>query len=358
MKKWRCVFSVVAAVVSALAVMGLGAFSPASAAKTDKIVFAAGRPDDAWFALSHGLASMINERSEWLEAEVIATAGIGDATRLAQRDPEKRKNHIIITMTPGMELWATPEYTTKKIGSMGMLSTALVTLNPDIRTWADLKGKTIALPRKVKQSYTHLYIDMLRQAGILDTVKLRHGGTSSCLTALQDGAADAGAIMVSFIYPDKATSSQFLEQLQTRGPVYFIEQGNIEKNVAMMAEAGKQKEFEGAAVPPLASVAPAGSFGPTQTEDLTIMTPPVDWAAGTQVPDNVVYEVTRIMYEAAQKGEFGQYHVIGQGMTPEFLVTSFWPSEEECRKNYHAGALKYFDEHGIKLKSVSDSYKK
>lgn len=358
MKKWKGVFSVAAAAVSALAVMGLSVFSPAFAAKTDKIVFAAGRPDDAWFALSHGLAGMINERSEWLEAEVIATAGIGDATRLAQRDPEKRKNHIIITMTPGMELWATPEYTTKKIGSMGMLSTALVTLNPDIKTWADLKGKTIALPRKVKQSYTHIYIDMLRQAGILDTVKLRHGGTSSCLTALQDGAADAGAIMVSFIYPDKATSSQFLEQLQTRGPVYFIEQGNIEKNVAMMTEAGKQKEFEGAAVPPLASVAPAGSFGPTQTEALTIMTPPVDWAAGTQVPDNIVYEVTRIMYEAAQKGEFGQYHVIGQGMTPDFLVTSFWPTEEECRKNYHAGALKYFDEHGIKLKSVSDTYKK
>jgi hypothetical protein len=60
------------------------------------------------------------------------------------------------------------------------------------------------------------------------------------------------------------------------------------------------------------------------------------------------------MYEAAEKGEFGQYHVIGKGMTPDFLVTSFWPTEEECRKNYHPGALKYFDERGIKLRSVSE----
>ena len=82
---------------AAMAVFGCGSFTEAQAAKTDKIVFAAGRPDDAWFALSHGLATMINERSEWLEAEVIATAGIGDATKLVQRDPEKRKNHIIIT---------------------------------------------------------------------------------------------------------------------------------------------------------------------------------------------------------------------------------------------------------------------
>ena len=48
----------------------------------------------------------------------------------------------------------------------------------------------------------------------------------------------------------------------------------------------------------------------------------------------------------------------GKGMTPDFLVTSFWPNEEACRKNYHPGALKYFDERGITLKSVSDSYKK
>ncbi|MBO4335372.1 MAG: ABC transporter substrate-binding protein [Desulfovibrio sp.] len=332
--------------------------SMAAPAKKEKITFAAGRPDDAWFALSHGLAKMINERSEWLEAEVIATAGIGDATRLAQRDPEKRKNHIVITMTPGMELWATPEYTTKKVGSMGMLSTALVTLNPEIKTWADLKGKTIALPRKVKQSYTHIYIDMLRQAGILDSVQLQHGGTSACLTALRDGAADAGAIMISFIFPDSASPGPFLEQLQTRGPVYFIEQGNIEKNIAMMTEAGKQKEFEGATVPPLAMVAAPSSFGPTQTQPVVIMTPPVFWAAGTQVPDEIIYEVTRIMYEAAEKGEFGQYHVIGKGMTPEFIVTSFWPTEEECRKNYHPGALKYFDERGIRLRSVSETYAK
>ncbi|MBO4317164.1 MAG: ABC transporter substrate-binding protein [Mailhella sp.] len=346
-----------AAAAFAFAAFASCAVLPAYAEKTEKVIFAAGRPDDAWFALSHGLATMINERSEWLEAEVVATAGIGDATKLAQRDPEKRKNHIVIIMTPGMELWATPEYTTKKIGSMGMLSSAIVTLDPKIKTWADLKGKTIALPRKVKQSYTHLYIDILRQAGVLDSVKLLHGGTSSCLTSLQDGAADAAAIMVTFNFPDKAAPGQFLEQLATRGPVYFVDMGNIEKNIAMMAEAGKQAEFEGAVVPPLASIAPAKSLGEMQTEPLVIMTPPVDWAAGEQVSDDIIYEVVKIMYEAAEKGEFGQYHVIGKGMTPEFVVTSFWPTEEECRKNYHSGALKYFDEKGIRLRTVSEMYK-
>lgn len=338
------------------AVLGMcfGPVSEASAAKTDKVVFAAGRPDDAWFALSHGLAKTINERSPWLEAEVVATAGIGDNTKLVLRDPSKRKNHIVITMTPGMELWATPEYTTKKIGSAGLLSSVLVTLNPDIKTFGDLKGKTIALSRKVKQSYTHIYLDMLRQAGIAKDVRVMHGGTSACLTALQDGAADAGAITVDFM-PNLAKPGQFLEQLQTRGPVYFLDQGEPEKIIAMMAKAGQQDEFKGAPVPALAMVAPAGSFGATQTKPVAVMTPPVDWAAGTEVPDKVIYEVVRIMYEMAEKGEFAQYHVRGQGITPEFVVTSFWPTTEACRKNYHTGALKFFDEKGITLKSVNEA---
>lgn len=358
MKKLRTLLFVCAA---ALTVAGFTAFADArdaAAAKTDKVVFAAGRPDDAWFALSHGLATMINERSPWLEAEVVATAGIGDNTRLAQRSPEKRENHIVITMTPGMELWATPEYTTKKIGTAGFLASAIVTLNPDIKTWADLKGKTVILSRKVPKSYTYLFMDVFKQAGVADSIKLRHGGTSAVLTALQDGAADAGSIMVSAIWPDSFAPGPFLEQLQTRGDVYFPEMGNTQKNIEMIAKAGSQEEFKEAPVPPLALVAPANSFGPAQTKPLTILTPPVMWAAGTQVPDKVIYEVTKIMYEAAEKGEFGAYHVIGKGITPEYLTTSFWTTEEECRKNYHPGAVKYFDERGIKLKSFSDSYKK
>lgn len=346
---------------AAIAVAGFSSFAAvceASAKKTDKVVFAAGRPDDAWFALSHGLATMINERSQWLEAEVIATAGIGDNTRLVQRSPEKRENHIVITMTPGMELWATPEYAAQKVGTTGFLASVIVTLNPDIKTWEDLKGKTVILSRKVPKSYTYLFMDVFTQAGVFDDVKLRHGGTSAALTALQDGAADAGSIMISAIYPDMFSPGPFLEQLQTRGPVYFPEMGAVAKNIEMIAKAGKQEEFKEAPVPPLALIAPANSFGPTQTQPVVVLTPPVMWAAGKQVPEKTVYEVTKIMYEAAEKGEFGQYHVIGKGITPEYLTTSFWETEEECRKNYHPGAVKYFDERGVKLKSFSDGYKK
>ena len=356
MKKLLFVMVAVLAVSCAMPVFSKFDALAAKKEKKEKVVFASGRPDDAWYALSYGLSTMINERSEWLEAEVVATAGVADATRLAQRSPEKRANHVVISQTPGMELWATPEYTTKKIGSCLHLASAWVTLDPKIKTLKDLKGKTVAVSRKGPGFYVWIFADILRQEGVWDSIKPMFGGTSAALTALQDGAADAGYIMFTYIYPDTYQLGPFLEQLQTRGTLHFIQQGDVDRNIDLIRKAGFAEDYKAAPVPPLALVVPPKALTENQTEPTVIVSSPIFWAAGTDMSEDTVYEITRIMYEAAEKGEFVNYHVSGKGITPDFLTTSFWETEEECRKNYHPGALKYYDERGIKLKSFGDSY--
>ena len=328
----------------------------AAAAKTEKVVFAAGRPDDAWYALSYGLSKMINERSTWLEAEVVATAGVADNHRLAEPDPAKRANHVIICQTPGMEFWNTPEYQAKKIGSCLHLTSAWVTLNPKIKTFKDLKGQSVAMSRKGPGFYLWIFADLLKQAGVWDTIKPKFGGTSAALTALQDGAAEAGYIMFNYIYPDTYQLGPFLEELKTRGPLYYLEQGNLQNNIEMISKAGRSEEYKDTPCPTLALVVPPKALGENQTEAMAIVSSPIFWAAGLDMPEKTVYEITRIMYEAAEKGEFGDFNIFGKGITPEFLTTSFWETEEECRKNYHPGALKFYDERGIKLKSFGESY--
>ncbi len=322
------------------------------------ITFAAGRPGDSWNVLAHGLVGLINKQSDWIEADVVATAGTTDNTRLVVSKKEKRANHIIVTMIPGWRYWGQGEYVPMKIGSLLHLASVCVTLDPNIKNLEDLKGKTITLPRKVPKGYAWIFADLLKQVGVWDSVKAMHGGLGASLTALRDGAAHSGVMMFDFVFPDQFALGSNLEELQTRGTLHFLQQGNIKKNIEMIAKACKSEDFVDLELPTLALVVPPNSLGKTQTKAMAVVSCPLFWAAGKEVSEDIVYEVTKIIYGAAKSGELKNYHAIGRGITPEFLVTSFWENEEECRKKYHPGALKFYDEIGLKLRSFGELHKK
>lgn len=341
-----------------LSAVGFTYFSADLAAAKEKkaITIAAGRPGDVWYVLSHALAKFINERSDKLTANVVATAGVTDNTRLIMGKKEFRATYINVTMIPGHNVWGKGEYLPLKIGSLVHLASVWVTLDPKIKTFEDLKGKAVALPRKVEKGYAWIFADLLKQAAVWETVKPMHGGLKACLTALQDGAAHAGVMMFDYIYPNEFKLGSYLEELKARGTLYFIQQGNLQKNIDMIAKACRSEEFAGLELPTLALIVPANALGPTQKEAMAVVSCPVYWSAGKEMPDDVVYEITRIIFDAAKRGDFAPYHIMGKGITPDFLTTSFWASEKLCRENYHPGAVKFYDDAKIRLKSFGEEY--
>jgi TRAP-type uncharacterized transport system substrate-binding protein len=358
MKKSKMIGVIVLLVSFALIILGsLADVANAAAKEKTKISIIAARPGDAWYVLSHALSVFINERSTSLRAEVQATAGITDNTRMVAAKPEKYADHLVVTMIPGQSVWGEGKYLPLKIGSMLHSASAWVTLNPNLKKLSDLKGKTVYLQRKVRYNYVWIFVDLLEQEGVWQSVKALHGGIASGLTALQDGGADAASQTINFVYPDKFSPSSGLEELKTRGPLHFLQQGDVKTNIAKIAKACRSDEFAGLNLPNLANVVPAKSLGPNQTEDMAVVSCPVFWAAGKEMPNDVVYEVTRILYGAAKNGDFDKYHMMGKGITPEFLTTSFW-DEQEARKNHHPGALKFYDDNGIRLKSFGTLYQK
>lgn len=328
----------------------------AMAKEKKAITITGGRPGDVWNVLSHALARFINERSDKLTANVVATAGVTDNTRLIMGKKEYRATHLNVTMIPGHNVWGKGEYLPLKIGSLVHLASVWVTLDPKLKTFEDLKGKAIALPRKVEKGYAWIFADLLKQAGVWESVKPMHGGLKACLTALQDGAAHAGVMMFDYIYPNEFKLGSYLEELKARGTLYFIQQGNLKKNIEMIAKACRSEEFAGLDLPTLALIVPANALGPTQKEPMAVVSCPVYWAAGKEMPEDVVYEITRIIFEAAKRGDFTPYHIMGKGITPDFLTTSFWATEKLCRENYHPGAVKFYDDAKIRLKSFGEEY--
>ncbi|HSW10393.1 MAG TPA: TAXI family TRAP transporter solute-binding subunit [Bacillota bacterium] len=314
----------------------------------------AGRPGDTWFVLSHALATFINERSEWVTAEVVATAGVADNTRLLVAEKDRRATHLNVTMIPGVTAWGEGQHFPLKVASLGFLDDVWVTLDPAIKTLADFEGKTVVLSRDLPYGYGWIFDNWLRVAGV-ENYRLLHGGVSARRDALRDGAAPVGVLPVDMIWPDEHVLSSSMMELSARGTLYFPNQGNVERNLAQIALAGTMEPFVGEhTLPPLGMVIPAGRLGPTQTEPLVYISTPLYWAAGIEVPEDVVYEVTRILYEAASRNEFAAYHAVGRGIVPDFVARSFWRTDAERRANYHPGALRFYDEKGITLKHFTD----
>lgn len=314
----------------------------------------AGRPGDTWFVLSHALATLINERSDWVTAEVVATGGIADNTRLLVGDKAMQGSHLNATMIPGASVWGGGEYYPLKVASLCFLDDVWVTLDPNIKTFADFEGKTIVLPRDGAYFYTWIFDNWLKVAGVKN-YRLLHGGIGARLDALRDGAAHVGVLPIDLYWPNEYALSSSLLELSARGTLYFPNQGTVERNLAQITAACIIDPWLGEhTLPALGMVAPAGVLGRTHTEPLVYVSTPVYWSAGIEVPEDVIYEVTRILYEAASKKEFAPYHAVGKGITVDFIARSFWKTDAERRANYHPGALKFYDEAGVALKHFSD----
>ncbi len=318
-----------------------------------EIKIAAGRPGDMWYVVSHALAGFINERSDRLSADVIATAGVTDNTRVLLDSEEDMATHINVTMIPGADIWGEEEgYYPKKIASLTMLSETWVTLDSDIETLADFSGKTVVVPREVDFGYTNIYENWVEQYA--DDVSFMHGGIESRLTALRDGAADVGVLPFDYYYPDEYSMSSGLIELSARGDLYYPNQGNVEENLEAVAQACVTEPFVGEyELPPMGMVMPPGALDDMAgqpEESMVFVSNPVYWAAGEEMPEDVVYEITEILYEAADAGEFEPYHAIGKGITGEFVATSFWETQEEREEHYHPGALQYYMDNDVELR--------
>lgn len=320
-----------------------GVAEAAPAKPIRQILIGGGRTTSPWYAIAQGLAKSINNKSEWLRAEVVSTAGVTGNTDLIKEEPKKYigiDSFAHIHYRPGHE-WGEKRgtYTGMRfIANSASETIFVVTYDPKIKTVRDLAGKTVDVGRKGAGN-TPDHKAILEAYGVLDKVKLVYTGYGGGANKLKDGLVDATFLVINHIYPDKFSKGGFIEKLETRGPIYYV---GFDRETLL-----KLREKEYAAVPVRV---PAGALDPkTQPKTLWANNIPLFFMADERMDQDVVYEVTKVIWETPAE-EWAKWHPTGAHMNEKFKPAM--PSLKLYKA--HPGAKKFYDERGIALKDLAD----
>ena len=195
----------------------------------------------------------------------------------------------------------------------------LVTMNPDIKSVADLKGKSVSIGAPGSGVYFNA-MDVLTAAGLSeDDIKPQYQSFADSTDALKDGKIDA-----AFIVAGAPTAA--ITELCTTNSAYLVP---IDGDIAakLMADCAFYTTY----------VIPAGTYA-GQTEDVTTVTVKATLIVAASASEDDVYNLTKAIFDnvdaiAAENGK-------GKELSIENATSGM-------AAPFHAGAAKYFAEKGV-----------
>jgi TRAP transporter TAXI family solute receptor len=293
------------------------------------------------YVLAIALADIINENSAWLRATAIESPNLTSNFQLLINEPERRANTLIVSVpshhvlaSEGREPFTTQYDGLRFIATTACNAMSFITLDPNIKTVADLKGKRVSVGAKSSVTVVEEFQTVLELAGVLDEVDLEYLGFSEGVDALRDGLIDAAIGTVNLTSPGQYAPSPNISEIMATKTIYFISLDS--EDITHMLEITGLLDTE--------HIVPAGSLGETQTEPWITLGAVTGWAADKEMPDDVVYEICRIIYENADK--FQEYSPSLGFISHETMADWGLPEED-----IHPGALQFYKDKGMEIGS-------
>lgn len=209
--------------------------------------------------------------------------------------------------------------TFRVIGGLYAEAVQLVTVNPDIKTVADLEGKKVSIGASGSGVYFNA-MDVLTAAGIADSIDAQYQSFADSADALKDGKIDAAFIVAG--PPTPAITELFT----TNANAHLVP---IDGDIA-------DTLMEACPYYTVHSI-PAGTYD-GQTEDVNTVTVKATLIVSASASEDDVYAITKAIFDnidaitsAHAKGAELSIENATSGMTAPF----------------HKGAAKYFAEKGV-----------
>lgn len=298
----------------------------------------------ASYIMGVALAEQINKNSTWLKATATEGRGPAEHMKTLVRKAEKRTNYLFFNST--WDIWEAKkgigpykgfsfDYDEFKFVSLlGIAGNGLCTLDPDIKNLKDLVGKKVIFDSGKGKGREMAYFGVLRAAGVpVEKIRFQYARGKGAADTLRDGLVDViytGHILKKL--PNTFGNSPFQAELVATKDVYFL---CFDEETVNQFKEESGHPLDMATLPPK-------MLGPKQTESCTILTKPLGFAAHISMPDRVVTEILRVVYENAPK--FKEYTPMGAILTKDSLASLSIPPD-----GYHPAAVKFFNEKGIKI---------
>ena len=308
MKRVFAILLVFAAILALAACGGSG----------EKLTFTTGGETGTYYGFGTVLAGQISEDTDTTVTAIVGAGSKGNIEAMDEGDAQMGlvQSDVMAYAYAGTNLFESKYEGFSTVAALYMEQVQIVTLDPNIKTVADLKGKNVSVGASGSGVYFNA-IDVLNAYDLtLDDINPTYQSFGDSTEALQDGKIDAG-----FIVSGAPTTA--ITSLATSRDVYLVEldDAHIEKLTAASPYYSK-------------NVIPAEAYG--LEEDATTVAVGAVIIARDDVDEDAVYNVVSGIFESVD--------TLAHDKKAE-LDLDFAASVTAVP--YHKGAAKYFAEKGI-----------
>ncbi|MCB2192198.1 MAG: TAXI family TRAP transporter solute-binding subunit [Deltaproteobacteria bacterium] len=294
------------------------------------------------YILGFGMCDILNKHSSWVRGSVLESTGTPENVKIVGMSPGKRKRTFFTCSAEMFEKVKKGQPPFKQnsdkfkdlmiMSYQQSLAVCIITLDPKIKTLADLKGKRVATWPRGTTKYDMTY-KLIGGAGkeVLDSIKWQYtayAGYNDMILGKTDAALAFCPERGKGIY----TTVPKLKELMSKREVYFVT-----ATPAMRTQSGKlYGDMYGATATLKKGVLGKG----VPRQNVLCFNIVLGWAVYPDMPAEVVYEMLKVTTEYYK--DLKTYHSSGKGWVPEKFGAFPAP-----KKDWHPGAVKFYTEHKI-----------
>lgn len=319
MKKMRSILAVVICLALALTLCACGGSGDG---ESTNLMFGTGGETGTYYAYGGVLSQYVSSNTDVSITHVTSGGSQANIEDIAAGANQLGfvQSDVMSYAYAGTNLFEAPVEGFSTVAAMYMEQVQIITLNPAIKTVADLEGKVVSIGATGSGVYFNA-LDILGVYGLTEAdIEPVYQSFGDSVESLQDGKIDAAFIVAGA--PTNAVTS-----LATTNDVYLVSLDA--EHIADLIEVS----------PYYAEATIAADVYGTDEDATTVAIAAVIIAADS-VSEDAIYSMTSTIFE--NLGEISEQHAKGLEASIEFASSI-------TDVPYHPGAAKYFAEKGIEV---------